>query len=305
MNRLRNIGNKWFFGILGVICVLLVFMPISRADEPWRIRINIPEYKLYLYQGIELYREYLVAVGKKDTPSPAGSFTIINKIHKPTWYPPGRNKKPVPPGPKNPLGKFWLGLNIPGYGIHGNSDPHSIGSPVSLGCFRMHNQDIEQLFGLIPIGTPVEVVYQTVIGQVEANGQAWLRIYPDIYGREKLDAVLGAVFNELHWIFPPHLKALQSLVPLSLRPGKLQVPRSIKIEGDVTGIDGFFWNGAVYVSRNILTAAEAAGIPVTGTPLFDGYLELQYLNYFTALKFYWKEAENTLVVNRALPGNFP
>lgn len=306
MQDSRYIRKKWVAGCLGLaICIILLFIPAGWAEEQWRIRINIPEYKLYLYQDLELYGEYPIAVGKKNSPSPTGNFTIINKLRHPTWYPPDRKHPPVPPGPKNPLGKFWLGLNVPGYGIHGNSASWSIGSPISLGCFRMHNRDIEQLFRLIPIGTSVEVVYQTVIGWIDTEDQAWLRVFPDIYRREKLQEELEAVFNQLHWTYLPHHKALQSLLPVSKRPGMVQVPRVINIAGDIPGIDGFVWNGTVYISRNILSIVPLTSMPETVNSIFEQYLDLPTLGYLTMLKFYWKEAENTLVLMRVFPEYFP
>ena len=108
--------------------------PVCFAENLWWIRINIPEFKLYLYNGKELHQTYEVAVGKLDTPSPVGDFRIINKIYNPTWYPPSGGT-PVVAGPDNPLGKYWMGLNIEGYGIHGNAAPNSIGHSVSLRMF--------------------------------------------------------------------------------------------------------------------------------------------------------------------------
>jgi hypothetical protein len=300
MHDPKNGRNKLAACLWGTVCILSLLLPVGWAEGQWRIRINIPEYKLYLYQGIELYRDYPIAVGKRDSPSPTGSFTIVNKILHPTWYPPGGKQPPIPPGPNNPLGKYWLGLNIPGYGIHGNSSPWSIGLPVSLGCFRMNNEDIAQLFGMIPIGTPVEVVYETVIGSIDINDQAWIQVFPDIYRREKLGAELAGVFTGLPWIYQPHLKALQSLLSASQRPGKVQVPRIIKIEGDIPGIDGFYWNGAVYISRNILAVLPASVIPEAGNTLFKDYLDLQCLKNSVGLTMNWNEITNTLSLSRAL-----
>ena len=126
------------------------------GDNPWSIQINIPEFKLYLYQAKTIYQVFNIAVGKQEKPSPLGEFRVANKVLEPTWYPPD-GKPPVPPGPENPLGKYWLGLNIEGYGIHGNTAAWSIGSPASLGCFRLYNKDIQKLFELVPVGTPVQI----------------------------------------------------------------------------------------------------------------------------------------------------
>ena len=74
-------------------------------------------------------------------------------------YPIAAGSKTVPGGiAENPLGKRWLGLSIKGgsiYGIHGNNNPWSIGTNASLGCIRMINTDVEELYDYIPINSPV------------------------------------------------------------------------------------------------------------------------------------------------------
>ena len=134
---------------------------VSADEEPWRIYINIPQCRLYLYRERQLYQTYKIAVGKINTPSPVGKFRIANKVTNPVWYP-GKGRKPVGSGPSNPLGRYWLGLSLKGYGIHGNNSSRSIGKPVSSGCFRMDNDEIKELFRLVPVGTPVEITYTTI-----------------------------------------------------------------------------------------------------------------------------------------------
>lgn len=108
-----------------------------------RLDINTVTRKLRHYEGDRLLREYPVAVGKPSTPTPPGQYKIKNKI--------------VNPG--GVLGTRWMGLSIPGgnYGIHGTNNPSSIGHAVSLGCVRMHNHHVEELFPRVPIGTPVHI----------------------------------------------------------------------------------------------------------------------------------------------------
>jgi len=95
-----------------------------------------------------------VAVGKAATPTPQGEFRIINRIPNPTWYWPG---KIVGPGKDNPLGSRWMGLNAPGFGIHGTNAPQSIGKAASHGCIRMRKRDLEELFDLVTVGITVEL----------------------------------------------------------------------------------------------------------------------------------------------------
>lgn len=64
----------------------------------------------------------------------------------------------IPPGPNNPVGLAWIGLDRPGYGIHGTPEPEKIGRTESHGCFRLANWDAQTLLGLVEVGTPVLVV---------------------------------------------------------------------------------------------------------------------------------------------------
>ena len=64
----------------------------------------------------------------------------------------------IPPGPNNPVGLVWIGLDRAGYGIHGSPNPERIGEAESLGCFRLTNWDADLLAQLSWIGMPVEIV---------------------------------------------------------------------------------------------------------------------------------------------------
>ncbi len=68
------------------------------------------------------------------------------------------HKLMLPPGPNNPVGVAWIGLDLPGYGIHGTPSPEQVGRTESHGCFRLANWNAEFLLRLITIGTPVYVV---------------------------------------------------------------------------------------------------------------------------------------------------
>jgi lipoprotein-anchoring transpeptidase ErfK/SrfK len=63
----------------------------------------------------------------------------------------------IPPGPNNPVGVVWIGLNLPGYGIHGTPEPENVGRTESHGCFRLANWDAWTLAGLVKVGLPVIV----------------------------------------------------------------------------------------------------------------------------------------------------
>jgi lipoprotein-anchoring transpeptidase ErfK/SrfK len=118
---------------------------------------------LRLYDGRQLVRTFRVATGQAIYPTPAGLWHIVDMQRDPWWYPPtqdawAKGLKPVPPGPSNPLGTRWMGLDAPGVGIHGTDAPASIGYSVSHGCIRMQVPDAEWLFEHVHVGTPVVIL---------------------------------------------------------------------------------------------------------------------------------------------------
>src|SRR3954464_9924049 len=119
-----------------------------------RIVVSIPDRKLAVLEDDRVVKIYPTAVGAPVSPSPQGSFAIVNHIADPTWYTKGRI---VPPGKANPLGTRWLGLSLKGYGIHGTNVPSSIGRNASHGCIRMRNHDVEELFEMVAVGDSVEL----------------------------------------------------------------------------------------------------------------------------------------------------
>lgn len=155
--------------------------------------INLPELLLYhFHQGV-YQRRYALAVGKKSWPTPTGDFYIRNKAENPTWTVPasiqaemeemGREVvEKVPPGPQNPLGKYWLGTSAPGVGIHATNRPWSVGHFVSHGCIRMLPEEIAQLYQLVEVGTPVRIIYRPVKLALTPQKRLFLEAHPNIYG---------------------------------------------------------------------------------------------------------------------------
>ena len=123
--------------------------------------------RLTLFRGagagaMRAVASFPVATGMAAYPTPLGSFRIATKQRNPWWYPPkagwAAGAKPIPPGPGNPLGTRWMGLNVGAVGIHGTPDAASIGYSASHGCIRMRIANAEWLFERVRIGTPVFIV---------------------------------------------------------------------------------------------------------------------------------------------------
>jgi len=150
--------TRWQLTYFRALAAVLVAAGEALAQETRpparRIVVSIPDRELALMEDGCVTKIYPVAVGAASTPSPTGSFTVAARLTDPTWYGP---RKVVPPGKRNPLGPRWIGLSRKGYGIHGTSNPRSIGRPASHGCIRMRNADVEELFALVAVGDAVDL----------------------------------------------------------------------------------------------------------------------------------------------------
>jgi L,D-transpeptidase ErfK/SrfK len=174
--------------------------PVSRDGVP--ILINVPQRLLFVRAG-GVTAHFPVAVGRHDWPTPLGAFTIREREENPTWDVPisiqeemrregHRVLTKVPPGPDNPLGRYWLGLTLPGVGIHGTNVPTSIYRSTTHGCIRMHPDDIAALFAQVALGEAGRTIYDTVLVAATPDRRVFLEVHPDIYRRapRQLDLAL-------------------------------------------------------------------------------------------------------------------
>jgi hypothetical protein len=151
--------------------VLLPVNTIRPAITPARfgpaVVIRRGSKRLTLFRGsgpgpMRAVASFPIATGMAAYPTPLGSFRIVTKQRNPWWYPPSAGwasgARPIPPGPGNPLGTRWMGLNVGAVGIHGTPDVASIGYSASHGCIRMRIPNAEWLFERVRVGTPVFIV---------------------------------------------------------------------------------------------------------------------------------------------------
>lgn len=157
-------------------------------DAPHKgIVINLPEMRLYAFiNGDNEPNSYPIGIGREGLGTPLGATEIVRKQEGPTWRPTPRMREENPklpesvgPGPENPLGDYAMYLGWPQYAIHGTNKPFGIGRRVSSGCIRMYPEGIEDLFRLVPIGTPVRVVDQP-IKLAWIDDELFLEAHPDI-----------------------------------------------------------------------------------------------------------------------------
>lgn len=134
---------------------------IPKSDMLFVVRKS--KFKLFLfYDGIAI-KSYKIGIGKEKK-TPSGTFTTGQKTAAPVWYPPDSHeiKGPVNYGdPKNPLGTHWIGLAHPvhqGFGIHGTWEDDTIEKESSLGCIRLNNKEIQELFEISSPGMTVIIM---------------------------------------------------------------------------------------------------------------------------------------------------
>lgn len=133
------------------------FLPT--VEIPIRLVIKLSDRRVYVYQGDRVQTSYPVAIGKAGWETPTGTYQVRQLVRNPAWEHPWTGKI-VPPGPTNPLGTRWIGFWTDGrnhIGFHGTPNEELIGQAVSHGCVRMRDRDVQALFNLVTIGTPVTV----------------------------------------------------------------------------------------------------------------------------------------------------
>jgi lipoprotein-anchoring transpeptidase ErfK/SrfK len=141
----------------------------SVSEAKHSLVLSLPDRKMALLENGSVKKVYVIAVGKKSTPSPIGTFTIVSRLNNPTYSHRGRI---VAPGPDNPVGTRWMGLSVNGYGIHGTNAPKSIGKAASHGCIRMAKVDLEELFDAVRTGDQVEIIGERNAETAELFGDA-------------------------------------------------------------------------------------------------------------------------------------
>lgn len=178
------------------------------------IVINLPELRLYYFfqnQDATLVQTYPLGIGKRENPSPLGTFPVGEKRKTPYWYIPASLQEKygthiMAPGPKNPLGDYWIGLGRSDYGLHGTNIPWSVGRLATHGCIRLYPEHIRPLFDRIQRGQKVQILYEPVkLGVV--SGRVYAQAYPDIYNR--IDDYLYYAYQRLSALTDPSKVDLQ------------------------------------------------------------------------------------------------
>lgn len=128
---------------------------VNLATHNYRIRVDLADYRLRVFEnGVTIF-DTVVGVASNNTPTPGGTYYITELL--------------APTTPNGPYGPFAYGLSGfsevfetfnggPGQlGIHGTNSPETLGTAVSAGCIRLHNEDVSRLATFLPLGVPVTV----------------------------------------------------------------------------------------------------------------------------------------------------
>ena len=122
----------------------------------WSLSCDVGANLLFLRNGDSLFKVYDVRTGRDPGATPKGTYKVLNKKQNPTWRP-GDGRVYLPGDPNNELGTRWMSFQGDILGIHGTIHDETIGSYASNGCIGMTKSDVEELFDLIQVGTPLTI----------------------------------------------------------------------------------------------------------------------------------------------------
>jgi len=140
----------------------------KHLDKVTRIEIDKTKQTMKVFGKSEkLLAMYPITAGSKEKPAPDGTLKVTSIKENPTYhYNPDyafksvKSREPftIKPGPNNPVGSVWIGLDKKGYGIHGTPEPSKVSKSESHGCIRLTNWDALKLASVLQKGVPVEFI---------------------------------------------------------------------------------------------------------------------------------------------------
>ncbi len=157
--------------ILGAVLAVPDIAPRGRVPAAARLVVDCREFRLRALDADgNIVASFPCSIAMAGRAPPEGDLKVAvfapnpNYTFDPANYPESARAREIgrklilPPGPNNPVGDYWIGLDRPGFGIHGTPHPETVGSRESHGCFRLTNWDIRRLAAMIADGTPVRVM---------------------------------------------------------------------------------------------------------------------------------------------------
>lgn len=173
-NLLRRLNPdvNWTNVAAGISLRVVDAQPPDAAEKAAVIRIRLAERTLQVFGATSnLLAHFPCSIAQRVEKRPVGEELHVavvapnpNYTFDPAVFPESAEARELgrklilQPGPNNPVGSVWIGLDKPGYGIHGTPKPEEVGRTESHGCFRLANWNARYLLDLVVIGTPVEVL---------------------------------------------------------------------------------------------------------------------------------------------------
>ncbi|MCY4084279.1 MAG: L,D-transpeptidase [Cyanobacteria bacterium MAG COS1_bin_9] len=164
---LRSLAPVMFAGLLaGSVLPGLAAEPaelaVRQPARESRIVLDLSKRQITLVRGEQRLGAWPVAIGDPKTPTPKGEFAILNKKVNPIYVTHKSGQRRELRGPSSPIGDRYMAFHRNGrgeFGIHGTAWPHwvQIRAAVSLGCVRMLNSHIRQLFDAVDVETRLEI----------------------------------------------------------------------------------------------------------------------------------------------------
>ncbi|ADE53829.1 L,D-transpeptidase family protein [Coraliomargarita akajimensis] len=165
-----NPRMNWGAAKPGDRVLLPVIAPYSVTQKIARIDISLSQRSLQLIdQAGKVHFHCPVSIARQIEKRPLGDLEVTVRVDQPNYtFNPSiltataeregiTRKFVIPPGPNNPVGLAWIGLNRPSYGIHGTPVPEQVGRTESSGCFRLANWNAQTVLGASWVGMPVTV----------------------------------------------------------------------------------------------------------------------------------------------------
>ena len=144
--------------------------PAAPYPEAASLRVNLAETSIEALDGSgRIIAFFPCSIAKDKAKRPNGRLVVKSVVPDPDYtFDPAlfkdaaaeehiNHKMTLPPGPRNPVGTAWIGLSLPGYGIHGTPEPENISRTQSHGCFRLANWNANKVLRMVRVGTPVDV----------------------------------------------------------------------------------------------------------------------------------------------------
>jgi lipoprotein-anchoring transpeptidase ErfK/SrfK len=171
LQRLNPALTNWAEATAGTVVNVPNTRPATWSAYATRLEVDCTAYRIRAFgPKDDLLASFPCSIARKLHKVPAGDLTLVafapnpNYTFDPINFPESARAREIgrkliiPPGPRNPVGVYWLSLSAPGFGMHGTPKPETIGRRESHGCFRLTNWDITTLASMVEVGTPVRVM---------------------------------------------------------------------------------------------------------------------------------------------------